>query len=196
MKRQFKTQPSSYRAITASSMSGVSWQDIFGELKDASNLVHTTMQETCFPDTDRRPVYDEIKQSADKMQQLLQASKQLNQAIHDAISIYERQVNGIKAGDYIRVVDDAEYSSQELLDLLIESQMEQAAENYGNERSDEELYEIAYEHVVWVITEVDPEGDMNYTEWIDKVDTPEFKQYVYDKCKEIDLYPYTKYRDI
>jgi hypothetical protein len=105
MKRQFTTRPANQKVIAASSIDGVTWDDIWQNLKDAEMTLYNFVQ---YSDSDI--VWDTYVEAhnagdSDKAHQLLQASKQLNEAVHVAMSTYERQVKGIQAGDYTRIED-------------------------------------------------------------------------------------------
>lgn len=89
--------------ITASSIDGVSWDDIWNELKGAQLTVQNFVN---YSDSDM--VWDTYAEAynageSDKVHQLLQASKQFKQSVTDAMNIYQSQVQGIKNGDYIRI---------------------------------------------------------------------------------------------
>jgi len=68
------------------------------------------------------------------------------------------------------------------LDLLIADELRCTIENYRYDCSEEDIYDIAWEHVYDVINEIQPE---EWPEYQDKVDTQEFKEYVYDKLREM-----------
>ena len=82
------------------------------------------------------------------------------------------------------------YSSR--VDDMIENMYYQTLENYGDDLSDEDLKEVALEHVIMYIEDMD--GEREFSDYLPQVNSEEFKRHAYQIFDGINTYPYTKYR--
>ena len=101
MRRKFK------KYVRASSDNAIEWRTIATELAAARERISEFLFANK-PVTGDDLVWDTFAEAnnagdVDALSQLYEATKQLRQAVDSAVDIYERQVQGMQQGDYIRI---------------------------------------------------------------------------------------------
>lgn len=85
-----------------------------------------------------------------------------------------------------RYIRSATTGSSKSLDDLIEGMWYETVQNYKDDTSIEDMIDIAVEHVIMYIEEMD--DDEEFTEYLAKVNTPEFDKYVRRMCQKYSYY--------